>query len=106
LLRAVIANLLENPGIHAQAQTARIEFGVIALRRAVIFGATTRRFRLYRAASCSARFHGLHESKEFEGTGIGLQRWSRIVLLHTNDCLRPCLGWDWEVERGATFSIH
>ena len=101
LLRAVMHNLLENAWKFTRRhQTARIEFGVMAGASGPVYfvrddGAG---FDMDQRGKLFSPFQRLHESREFEGTGIGLATVDRIIRRHGGRIWAEA-----EVERGATF---
>jgi two-component system sensor histidine kinase/response regulator len=101
LLRPVMQNLLENAWKFTRKhETARIEFGVTAGDSGPVYylrddGAG---FDMQQGGRLFNPFQRLHESKEFEGTGIGLATVDRIIRRHGGRIWAES-----EVERGATF---
>jgi len=101
LLRAALANLLENAWKFTRKHAAaRIEFGALRESAGTVYfvrddGAG---FDMNRGGRLFSPFQRLHESKEFEGTGIGLATVERIVRRHGGRIWAES-----EVERGAVF---
>jgi two-component system, sensor histidine kinase and response regulator len=101
LLRAVLQNLLENAWKYTRKHaTATIEFGVLTSPEGPVYfvrddGAG---FNMARAGKLFSPFQRLHESKEFEGTGIGLATVERIIRRHGGRIWAES-----EIERGAAF---
>ncbi len=101
LLRAVLENLLNNAWKYtARHPRARIEFGVVEQdgRPAYFVRDDGAGFDMAYAGKLFTPFQRLHDSAEFEGTGIGLATAQRIVRRHGGRI------WaEGEVEKGAVF---
>jgi light-regulated signal transduction histidine kinase (bacteriophytochrome) len=101
LLRAAMQNLIENAWKYTRKHaTARIEFGEVSRAEGPVYfvrddGAG---FDMDRGGKLFSPFQRLHESKEFEGTGIGLATVDRIVRRHGGRIWAESA-----VERGAAF---
>jgi two-component system, sensor histidine kinase and response regulator len=105
LLRAVMQNLLENAWKFTRKhESARIEFGITNSAPSGGPGPVYyvrddgAGFDMERRDRLFSPFKRLHESKEFEGTGIGLATVDRIIRRHGGRIWAES-----EVERGATF---
>lgn len=104
LLKTVLENLLGNAWKYTRKkEEAVIEFGVVTDEDPVTYyvrdnGAG---FCMADAGKLFSAFQRLHDSEEFEGTGIGLATVERIVRRHGGRV------WaEGEVEKGATFYFH
>jgi hypothetical protein len=103
LLRQVFLNLLLNAFKFTRTRDpARIEIGSRQAGPEIIYFIQDNGvgFDMRRADKLFAIFHRLHNSKEFEGSGVGLSIVQRIVARHGGRV------WaEGKVNQGATFSF-